>query len=111
VRYRFVPQAGERYLTPDERRAQTASCLQDDIVARVAKSPVVFDWYGQIAEKRDKFEDPSIAWPDTRQMVKLGTFALTADPMLVMRNTAYPISTRETLANLSITGHLRCFSD
>lgn len=118
VRYRFVPQAGEHYLTPDERRAQTVSYLQDDIVARVKKAPVVFDWYAQIAEKGDKIEDPSIAWPDTRQMVKLGTFALVrlpddpdstqksllflpgqphagvepADPMLVMRNTAYPIS-------------------
>ncbi len=118
VRYRFVPKAGERYLTPDERRTQSASYLQDDIVARVGKAPVVFDWYAQIAEKGDKIEDPSIAWPDTRQMVKLGTFSLSrlpddpdsaqktllflpgqphpgvepADPMLVMRNTAYPIS-------------------
>lgn len=118
VRYRFVPKAGERYLTPDERRTQGASYLQDDIVARVGKAPVVFDWYAQIAEKGDKIVDPSIAWPDTRQMVKLGTLSLSrlpddpdsaektllflpgqphpsvepADPMLVMRNTAYPIS-------------------
>jgi hypothetical protein len=60
----------------------------------------------------------SIAWPDTRKLVKLGTFSITgwpsdpatldktllflpgqthlgveaAGPMLVMRNTAYPIS-------------------
>jgi catalase len=118
IRYRFVPEAGERYLTPDERRAKGPTYLQDDIEARIQKTPVVFDWYAQIAENSDKVEDPSIAWPDTRRMVKLGTFSLTklpadpestqktllflpgqphtgvepADPMLVLRNSAYPIS-------------------
>ncbi len=118
IRYRLVPQAGERYLTPDERHAKSPTYLQDDIVGRVQKAPVAFDWYAQIADKGDKIEDPSIAWPDTRRMVKLGTFTLAklpadpestqksllflpgqshhgvepADPMLVLRNTAYPIS-------------------
>lgn len=121
VRYRFVPLAGERYLTPDERKSQSSSYLQDEVVQRLAKAPVVFDWYVQIAEKGDKIEDPSIAWPENRKMVKLGTFTLTktaqdpdtaqrtllflpgqphpgvepADPMLVLRNAAYPISLGE----------------
>ena len=121
VRYRFVPLAGEHYLTPEERKARSASYLQDDITQRVAKEPVLFDWYAQIAEKGDKIEDPSIAWPESRKMVKLGTFTLlkqpddpesaqkallflpgqphpgveAADPMLTMRNTAYPISLGE----------------
>jgi catalase len=121
VRYRFVPRAGEHYLNPEERRAESASYLQDDIVARIAKTPVVFDWFVQIAAEGDKIDDPSIAWPDSRKMVKLGTITLTklpsdpagtqksllflpgqphpgvepADPMLVMRNTAYPISLGE----------------
>lgn len=118
VRYRLVPRAGEHYLTPEERKAQSVSYLQDEIVQRVAKEPVIFDWYAQIAAKGDKIADPSIAWPDSRKMVKLGTFTLSklpgdpeavqkvllflpgqphlgiepADPMLIMRNTAYPIS-------------------
>ena len=121
VRYRFIPRAGEKYLTPDERKAKSASYLQDEIVQRIAKGPVVFDLVVQIAEKGDKVEDPSIAWPDSRKTVKLGTFSLTkitddqqavqktllflpgqphpgvepADPMLVLRNTAYPISLGE----------------
>jgi catalase len=121
VRYRFVPAAGEHYLTPDERKAQSASYLQDEIVQRIAKQPIVFDLYVQIAASGDKIEDPSIAWPESRKMVKLGTFTLTklpsdpeavqktllflpgqphpgvepADPMLVLRNTAYPISLGE----------------
>jgi len=118
VRYRFVPRAGEHYLTPDERKAQSATYLGDEIAQRVAKEPVVFDLYVQIADKDDKIEDPSIAWPESRKMVKLGTVSLTklpndpettqrtllflpgqphpgveaADPMLVLRNTADPIS-------------------
>jgi catalase len=121
VRYRFVPRAGERYLSPDERKAQGPNYLQEEIVKRVAAEPIVFDWYAQVAEPGDKIDDPSIAWPETRKLVKLGTFTLTkqpadpdaaqrsllflpgqphpgvepADPMLVLRNKAYPISFKE----------------
>jgi len=121
VRYRLVPKAGERYLTPEERRSKSASYLQDDIAQRIAKAPVAFDWMVQIAAEGDKIDDPSIAWPDSRRTVKLGTITLKkqpsdpesvqksllflpgqphpgvepADPMLVMRNTAYPISLGE----------------
>ena len=118
IRYRFVPLAGERYLTSAERQAQSPSYLGDEIVKRIASAPVVFDLFAQIAGPGDQVDDPSVAWPETRRMVKLGTFRLTrqpadpvatakallflpgqahpgveaADPMLVMRNTAYPIS-------------------
>ena len=118
VRYKFMPRAGEHYLTPDERRAKSGSYLVDEIAQRITKGPVEFDWYAQLAGKGDKIDDPSTAWPDSRKLIKLGTLTLTAppadpeavqktllflpgqphpgveaaDPMLVMRNTAYPIS-------------------
>lgn len=118
MRYKFLPRASEHYLTPDERKARSASYLTDEIAQRIAKAPVAFDWYAQIAGKGDKIDDPSTAWPDSRKLVKLGTFTLTAvpadpegvqktllflpgqphpgveaaDPMLAMRNIAYPIS-------------------
>jgi catalase len=118
VRYQFGPRAGEHYLTPEQRKAESAIYLQDEILQRVGREPIVFDWYAQIAEQGDAIADPSTAWPDTRKLVKLGTFSITgrpsdpatadrtllflpgqadlgveaADPMLVMRNTAYPIS-------------------
>jgi len=117
VRYRFVPVAGEHYLTPAERKGKSANYLHDEITKRVAQTPVVFDWYAQISGPGDKIEDPSVAWPENRKMIKLGTFTLNkladdqettqksllflpgqphpgveaADPMLIMRNTAYPI--------------------
>lgn len=118
VRYRLVPHVAEQYLSPEERKAKGPSYLQDDIAQRVRAGPVSFDWYAQVAQPGDKIDDPSIAWPDTRRLVKLGTFRLTgapanaadvqrtllflpgqphpgveaADPMLVLRNSAYPIS-------------------
>lgn len=118
VRYRFVPRAGERYLRPEELKTMGPNYLQDEIVARIAKAPVEFDWYAQIAEDGDKIEDPSIAWPESRKLVKLGTFTFDrlpadkdvadkqtlflpgtshpgidpADPMLTFRNHTYPIS-------------------
>jgi catalase len=117
VRYQFVPRVGEHYLTPEQRKAESASYLTDEILQRVGREPNVFDWYAQIAEQGDAIADPSTAWPDTRKLVKLGTFSITgqpfdpatvdrmllflpgqahpgveaADPMLVMRNIAYPI--------------------
>lgn len=118
VRYRYVPRAGEHYLTPAELKAQGPDYLQQEILARLAKGPVVFDWYAQVAEPGDRIEDPSTAWPESRRLVKLGTFTLArppadlaatskaymvlpgqphpgieaADPMLLLRNRAYPIS-------------------
>lgn len=120
VRYRFAPAAGERYLDPDALKAKGADFLQPEIKERVAKASVSFDWFAQIATKADRIDDPSIAWPKTRKLVKLGTITLTgivadqgsedhkllflpanlpdgieaADPMLAVRNGAYPISFR-----------------
>lgn len=119
VRYRFVPEAGEHYLTSEELKSKGPTYLQDEIAARIAKGPIVFGWYAQIAQSGDKIDNPSIAWPDGRKLVKLGTFAITAiadpvadkqtlflpgeshpgmepaDPMLTVRNNAYPISFRQ----------------
>jgi catalase len=117
VRYRLVPAAGEHYLDPAALKAKNADFLQADIAQRLAKGPVSFDWFAQIAAKGDAIDDPSIAWPASRKLVKLGTITLTkvvpgaaadkkllflpanmpdgieaADPMLGIRNSAYPIS-------------------
>ena len=77
----------------------------------------MFDWYAQIAEPGDRIDDPSVAWPAKRRLVKLGTITPNtvadqdaedrkllflpatlpsgieaADPMLTVRNSAHPIS-------------------
>ena len=119
VRYRFVPAAGEHYLDTAAMKARGADYLQPELTQRLAKGPISFDWYAQIAQKGDVIDNPSQAWPETRRLVKLGTITLTrladqatmdrkllflpanlpdgidaADPMLMVRNGAYPISFR-----------------
>jgi len=119
VRYRFVPAAGEHYLDAAAIKTKGADYLQPEITQRLAKGPVAFDWYAQIAAKGDAIDNPSVTWPEARKLVKLGTIAITAvadqgvedkkllflpanlpdgieaaDPMLLVRNGAYPISFR-----------------
>ena len=118
LRYRFVPEAGEHYLDEATRKSMGPNYLSEEIAKRIAAAPIRFDWYAQLAGSGDKIEDPSIAWPGTRTLVKLGTISVerigpnqatadksllfmpgtfpngieAADPMLAVRNAAYPVS-------------------
>ncbi|MEP7304849.1 MAG: catalase family peroxidase [Acidobacteriota bacterium] len=117
VRYRFVPRAGEHYLSAAELEGKGPNYLLDELPRRLAKEAIVFDWFAQISEAGDKVEDPSIAWPEERRLVPLGTITITrvtrttdadrttlflpgtshpgiepADQMLTLRDDAYPIS-------------------
>jgi len=118
VRYRFVPRDGEAFVPAADLPAKGASYLQEELSQRLAQGPVLFDWYAQIAESNDVIGDPSIAWPENRRLVKLGTIRLQrlapdpvatdkatvfqplnvpdgigpADPMLGIRQAAYPLS-------------------
>lgn len=121
ARYQIVPVGGEKLMSSDEMSKQGAMYLFDEIKARVAKSPFRFELYAQLAERGDKIDDPSIAWPSTRTRVLLGTITIDklgantseadkslalsptnlvdgikpADPMIEFRGRAYPISVKE----------------
>lgn len=118
VRYRLVPQAGEKYLDASAAASKGPNYLMEEIAQRVTKAPAMFDWFAQIAEPADKPDDPSLPWPESRKQVKLGTLTITgmasdqagssksllflpnnvpdgiepADPMIDIRSAAYPIS-------------------
>jgi len=118
VRYRLVPAAGEHYLDDAAAKAKGPNYLSEEIRARVAAGPVKFDWFAQIAGAGDKIDDPSVAWPDDRRLVKLGTITVervvedqsrtdksfvfmpsnvpegieVADPMVDFRTAAYAVS-------------------
>jgi catalase len=114
---RFVPVAGEQYLDASTLASKGPNYLREEIATRVSKAPAKFEWFAQIAESSDIVENPSIAWPESRKLIHLGTISLraldlrpeadrkllflpgrlcegieTADPMLTMRHAAYPIS-------------------
>jgi catalase len=118
IRYQFLPDGGEQALTPDEASKRGPMYLQEELTARIARKPFRFKVYAQVAEAADKIADPSIAWPDARIKVLLGTITISelaantpeqdkalafspmnvpegiapADPMLEFRSKAYPIS-------------------
>jgi len=121
VRYQFVPTAGEHLSTADQLAKAGPNYLMDEIRSRVAKGPIKYQMYAQLAEPGDVITDPSVAWPDSRKKVLLGTVEIkrlasntpeqdkalafspnnlpdgikTADPMLDFRSKAYPISVKE----------------
>ena len=121
VRYRFVPRAGTHFLELAAAKAKEPNYLRAEIADRVRAAPIQFDWYAQIAESTDKLDDPSIAWPETRRAVLLGTITIDrlaadqpgldkaliflpgnvpagispADPMVEVRTAAYPVSFAE----------------
>ncbi|MBO0931828.1 catalase family peroxidase [Fibrella aquatilis] len=118
VRYQFIPEAGEQFLTKEQIAGAGPNYLQEEIRQHVAKQPIVFKLYAQLAQPGDQIGNPSIAWPDSRKRVLLGTIRITnmaantmaqdktlffnpnnvpdgitiADPMLLDRARAYPIS-------------------
>ena len=118
VRYRFVPHSGNHYLDLNDASGRDPNYLSKEISVRVGEGAFGFDWYAQLAEGSDVIDDPSIAWPEERQLTKIGTIKIdrlsddqagddtallflpgnlprgieAADPMIEVRNAAYPIS-------------------
>jgi len=117
-RYRIEPVAGNHIL-PSEQAAKAApGYLADEIRGRVAQASVRFRFRAQIAGPGDVIDDPSIAWPESREIIELGEIQITrvesdsdaaerrlifmpatlpagiepADPMILVRQGAYPVS-------------------
>lgn len=120
IRYQFIPEGGEQLLSQEEMMKAGSEYLQTEIKARISKRSFRFKMYAQISEPGDKTDDPSIAWPDSRKKIFLGTIEVkklgdnttegdkalsfspnnipdgieTADPMLDFRSKAYPVSVK-----------------
>lgn len=77
-RYRWIPDAGEKYLTPEEGGKQDANFLRTELTARLAKGPATFRLHLQIAEPGDPTNDATIIWPAERRVVELGRLQIDA---------------------------------
>jgi catalase len=116
-RYQFLPVTGEHLLNTADAANASPDYLSTEIRQRVQKEPVKFKMVLQVAEADDKLDDPSIAWPDSRRLVELGTLSIARpamsadaektllflpsavtsgieveDPMINVRSAAYPVS-------------------
>ena len=119
ARYQIVPVSGPHSLTEAQTKAADPNYLMDELPKRLAKAPVKFRLYAQVADESDSINDATAVWPDSRQRLLLGTFSLShpvkdqaaaqksimfsplnllagiepsADPVLLARPSAYGVS-------------------
>ncbi len=77
-RYRIVPEQGNKFFADADGAALAPNYHHDEIVARVAKEPVQFKLLVQIAAPGDVTDDATVHWPESRELLELGTIELTS---------------------------------
>ncbi|MGA7748690.1 MAG: catalase family peroxidase [Gallionella sp.] len=119
VRWRFVPQDGEKRLSDDELKSSPPNFLEQALIDRTKQGPVRWDMMVSIGEAGDPEDNPTLAWPDSRKRIKAGTLTIssampqkgaecekinydplvmtdgiapTNDPILLFRSPAYALS-------------------
>jgi catalase len=119
-RYRIVPVGGVQLLGAAQIAEAAPDYLATELRTRVARAPIRFRLYVQLAGEGDQIDNPAIAWPESRPLLDLGLLEISAvapdsaaadrelmflptklpagiepaDPMLVDRGNAYPESFR-----------------
>jgi catalase len=118
-RYRWMPEAGEAYLSPDDASTRSTNFLREELQDRLRNGPVAFRLLLQLAGESDPTDDVTALLPADRPRVELGRLEVTrisptsaaderrlvfdptnvtdgiglsADPFLLARSAAYSIS-------------------
>lgn len=74
-RYQIMPVAGVSHLPATAKVGP--NYLFDDLPKRLAKGPVQYKLFVQLANPGDQTNDGSIVWPNDRKRVELGTLSVT----------------------------------
>ncbi len=77
VRYRWEPEAGEAPLSDEEIEAKSPDYLQEELRERLDREPVGFTLTARLAADGDPLDDPTVPWPDDREVVELGRLEVT----------------------------------
>jgi catalase len=118
-RYRWTPEAGEAYLSPDDAGKRSPNFLRDELESRLRSGPAGYRLLLQLAEANDPTDDVTALWPADRPVIELGRLEVTgisptsaaderrlvfdpsnrtdgidlsADPILLVRSAAYSVS-------------------
>jgi catalase len=78
VRWRFVPQDGEKRLSDEELKTAGANFLEPALIERASKGPVRWDMLVTIGAPGDPEDNPTLPWSSYRKEFKAGTLTLTA---------------------------------
>jgi catalase len=127
VRWRFVPQDGEKNLSDDELKTFPANFLEQSLIDRTRRGPVRWNMIVSIGKPGDSEDNPTIAWPDDRKQIRAGTLTIssampqkgaecepinfdplvmsdgieaTNDPILLFRSPAYALSFAKRLGGI-----------
>lgn len=127
VRWRFVPQDGEKRLSDEELKTAGSNFLEQSLIARTENGPVRWDMMVTIGKAGDPEDNPTILWPEDRKVIKMGTLSIlsakaqkgaecepinfdplvmadgiapTKDPILQFRSPAYAVSFAKRLSGL-----------
>jgi catalase len=127
VRWQFVPQDGEKSLSDEDMKNTGPNFLEQALISRTQQGPARWDMIVSIGEKGDSEDNPSIAWPDERKKVKVGTLSInqampqkgaacepinfdplvmadgmapTNDPVLLFRSPSYAVSFAKRIGGL-----------
>ena len=119
VRWRFVPQDGEKTLSDEALPTTSPNFLEPALISRTQQGPVRWDMILTLGEPRDPENNPTLAWPAERKEIKVGTLSINAamaqkgaeceavnfdpivmadgvmpsnDPVLLFRSSAYAVS-------------------
>lgn len=119
VRWRFVPEDGEKQMSDDELKSSPPNFLEQRLIDRIAHGSVHWDMMLTIGTPSDPADNPTLMWDANRKEIKVGTLTIssatpqkgaecekinfdplvmsdgiepTNDPVLLFRSSAYAIS-------------------
>jgi catalase len=75
-RYRIVPELGNKFFSDAEAAALSPNFHFDELLHRVAQSPIRFKILVQVAAPGDVTDDATVHWPESRELVELGVIEL-----------------------------------
>lgn len=78
VRWRFVPQDGEKRLSDEEMKTAPANFLEAALIQRSQSGPIRWDMLVSLGEPGDVEDNPTVLWPASRKEIKAGTLTLTS---------------------------------
>jgi catalase len=127
VRFRFVPQDGERQVTNEQLQSMPRDFLNQALIRRTQQGPVRWDMIVTVGEPGDPETNPTFLWPPGRKEFRAGTLTLTSaapntqagsydinydpllmsdgvaatdDPILLFRSPTYALSFTRRIRNL-----------
>ena len=119
VRWRFVPEDGEKQMSDDELKSAPKDFLEEKLIDRTRGGPVRWQMVLTIGVPGDNEDNPTLPWPDDRKAVSIGTLTISSatpqkgaeceninfdplvmtdgiepstDPVLLFRSPAYAVS-------------------